>query len=92
MAVSGVAMALQTKLPAIVLFGHGALPADFWVFPIRTVHYLFSRLLVALIALHVAGALYHTLILKDGLLRRMVFGRRAATETDPRTSPSTRLS
>ncbi|SDR55383.1 cytochrome b561 [Rhizobiales bacterium GAS113] len=76
MAGSGAFMALQTGLPGIVFGDGGTLPSDFWVFPIRTVHYLFSRLLMALIALHVAGALYHTLILKDGLLRRMVFGRR----------------
>lgn len=82
MAGSGLFMALQTSLPAILFGGDGVLPADFWVFPIRTVHYLFSRLLMALIALHVAGALYHTLILKDGLLRRMFFGRRVMQETD----------
>jgi cytochrome b561 len=82
MAVSGMVMALQTGLPAIVFAGDGVLPADFWDFPIRSVHYLFSRLLMALIALHIAGALYHTLLLKDGLLRRMLFGRRVATETD----------
>jgi cytochrome b561 len=74
-AISGLFMALQTGLPAI-LFGGGTLPADFWVYPIRTVHYLFSRMLMVLIALHIAGALYHTLLLKDGLLRRMFFGRR----------------
>jgi cytochrome b561 len=82
MAGSGIFMALQTGLPAIVFSGDGVLPADFWVFPVRTVHYLFSRLLIALIALHVAGALYHTLILKDGLLRRMFFGRRVLAKTD----------
>lgn len=76
MAGSGIFMALQTGLPAIVFAGDSALPADFWVFPVRTVHYLFSRLLMAFITLHVAGALYHTLVLKDGLLRRMLFGRR----------------
>jgi len=76
MAGSGLIMALQTGLPAIVFGGEGALPADFWAFPIRTVHYVLSRLLMGLIALHVVGALYHTLILKDGLLRRMAFGRR----------------
>jgi cytochrome b561 len=32
--------------------------------------------LMALIALHVLAALYHTFILRDGLLRRMWFGRR----------------
>jgi cytochrome b561 len=82
MASSGIFMALQTGLPAIVFGGDSALPADFWVFPVRTVHYLFSRLLMALIALHVAGALYHTLILRDGLLRRMFFGRRVLAATD----------
>jgi cytochrome b561 len=78
MAGSGIVMALQTNLPAIVFTGHGTLPADFWAFPVRSVHYLLSRALMALIALHVAGAVYHTLILKDGLLRRMFFGRRSA--------------
>lgn len=82
MAGSGIFMAIQTGLPAIVFGSGGALPVDFWIFPVRTVHYLFSRLLMALIALHVAGALYHTLILKDGLLRRMFFGRRVLPTTD----------
>jgi len=80
---SGIFMALQTGLPDILFGRGGVLPVDFWVFPVRTVHYLFSRLLVALIALHVAGALYHTLILKDGLLRRMFFGRRVIAATNP---------
>src|SRR5215510_12244818 len=53
MAASGLIMALQTGLLAIVFTGDGVLPADFWDFPVRTVHYLFSRLLMALIALHV---------------------------------------
>ena len=87
MAGSGIFMALQTGLPSIVFGGDGVLPADFWVFPVRTVHYLISRLLVALIALHVAGALYHTFLLKDGLLRRMGFGKRVGAPTIP-TSPA----
>jgi cytochrome b561 len=36
------------------------------------VHYIFSRMLMVLVTIHVAGAVYHT------LLRRMGFGRRAA--------------
>lgn len=82
MAGSGLFMAIQTDLPAIVFGGAGALPADFWVFPVRAVHYFFSRLLMVLIALHVTGALYHTLILRDGLLRRMSFGRRVLGVAD----------
>jgi cytochrome b561 len=86
MAGSGVVMALQTNLPGIVFSGHGALPADFWAFPIRWVHFLVSRLLMALVALHIAGALYHALILRDGLLRRMLFGRRFMT--GPASAPA----
>jgi cytochrome b561 len=78
MAGSGLFMAVQTGLFGIVFGGHGSLPPDFWVFSIRTVHYAFSRLLMALIALHVAAALFHALVLRDGLLRRMFFGRRVA--------------
>jgi cytochrome b561 len=82
MAGSGIVMALQTGLPAVLLAGDGTLPADFWDYPARTVHYGASRVLIGLIALHVAGALYHTLILRDGLLRRMFFGRRVLTRTN----------
>lgn len=76
---SGIVMALQTRLPSILFGGHGGnLPASFWTFPVRYVHYAISRLLIALIALHAATALYHTFILRDGLLRRMWFGSRTA--------------
>lgn len=81
MAGSGIFMALQTGLLDIVFGGNGVLPADFWVFPVRSIHYPFSRLLMALIALHVAGALYHTFFLKDRLLRRMGFGKRVGAPT-----------
>jgi cytochrome b561 len=76
MAGSGLFMAFETHLPSIVFTSDGTLPKDFWAYRVRIIHYAFSRLLMALIALHVAGALYHTFILKDGLLRRMTFGRR----------------
>jgi cytochrome b561 len=72
-------MALQTGLFDSVFLGHGSLPADFWAYPIRSVHYVASRILMALIAIHVAAAFYHALVLRDGLLGRMFFGRRAVT-------------
>lgn len=75
---SGLYMAVQTGLPDVLIMERGALPADFWEFPVRGVHYALSRLLMATITLHIAGALYHTFILRDGLLRRMSFGRRVA--------------
>jgi cytochrome b561 len=80
---SGLFMATQAGLPDIVFSGHGALPTDFWIFPVRTVHYVISRLLMALITLHVTAALYHALVLRDGLLRRMWFGRRVAPVANP---------
>jgi cytochrome b561 len=86
MALSGLVMALQTRLPWIIFAHQGHLPRDFWAFPIRTVHYALSRILIALIALHIAGAAYHTFIRRDHLLRRMFFGRRhedAGLRDDP---------
>jgi cytochrome b561 len=80
---SGVALALETGLPAVVFRGHGTLPPDFWAFTPRLVHYVISRMLMALIALHVTAALYHQFFLKDRLLRRMSFGRRVETQVIP---------
>jgi cytochrome b561 len=81
---SGLFMAFQADLPEIVFLHHGTLPADFWAFAVRGVHYGVSRALMALIALHVTGALYHVLVRHDGLLNRMWFGRRSfASEPVP---------
>lgn len=74
--ITGLVMAFQAHLPQILLFGHGTLPASFWTFPTRLPHYLISRMLMTLIAIHVAAALYHTFIRRDRLLRRMWFGKR----------------
>jgi cytochrome b561 len=76
MASSGIIMAVQTGAFDAVFFGHGQLPADFWAYRIRSIHYALSRLLMALIALHVVAAFYHVIVLRDGLLSRMFFGRR----------------
>ena len=81
MAASGILMSVEANLPAIVFAGHGSLPPDFWVFTPRVFHYVLSRLLMALIALHIAGALYHAFFLKDRLLRRMSFGKRVGATT-----------
>jgi len=80
---SGLAMALQMNVPAVVFAHDGSLPPDFWIFPVRWVHYAIARLLMGLIVLHVAGALYHAVVLRDGLLRRMAFGRRVIRAAAP---------
>jgi cytochrome b561 len=76
MAVVGLSLALETGILGILIGEQPELPVDFWAYQLRGAHYLISRALWALIALHVAGALYHTFVRKDGLLRRMWFGRR----------------
>lgn len=77
MAASGLATALQAGLPDIVFFGNaGSLPETFAHLLPRAVHGWMAKLLAALIALHVIGALYHQFGLKDRLMSRMWFGPR----------------
>ncbi|MGE5146242.1 MAG: cytochrome b [Candidatus Eiseniibacteriota bacterium] len=77
MVATGFATALAAGLPAIVFGGSGApLPASFEIFPTFAAHETIAALLVALIALHVLAALYHQVVKKDGLLRRVGYGRR----------------
>ena len=52
------------------------LPDTFAVFPTFQAHAVLATLLTILIAAHVAAALYHQFVLKDGLFRRMWFGER----------------
>ncbi len=71
--VAGLALAASTNLLQ-VLFGHaGSLPKDFDDFAAHGVHAAFAYALLGAIALHVAGALQHQFILKDGILSRMSF-------------------
>jgi cytochrome b561 len=76
MVLTGLATALGAGLFPIV-YGAAAetLPPDLAAMPTRIAHGLIATILVALIALHLAAALYHQFVLKDGLLRRMWFGR-----------------
>ncbi len=70
-ALAGLALAASTGL-FHVLFQHaGSLPKDFDDFAAHGVHAAFAYALLAVIGLHVAGALQHQFILKDGILARM---------------------
>ena len=61
---------------AIVFGGSGKpLPTTFNGSCMRLVHAVAAKLLMALIVLHVAAALWHHAVRRDGLLRRMGFGR-----------------
>lgn len=60
-----------------VFQGNGEkLPSSFAVFPTFQAHAVLATLLAILIAAHIVAALYHQLVLKDGLFRRMWFGQR----------------
>jgi cytochrome b561 len=72
-ALAGVALAYSADLSAIVFKHTGALPKDFEDYSAHEIHGIFAQLLLLTIALHVAAALYHQFILKDGLLSRMTF-------------------
>lgn len=76
MAGSGIAMSVMAHLPDVVFRGSGTLPANFDAFPPRAVHGLGAKLLLATVGLHVAAALYHQLLRRDGLWSRMWFGSR----------------
>lgn len=74
MVVSGISMAfLGGVFPAVFGLG-GKLPAPLDALPLLALHRGIGLTLFALLALHVGGALYHQLILRDGLIGRMVAG------------------
>ena len=77
LAASGLATANMAGLPPIVFGGSGdPLPPDFAAFPPRGAHGALAALLGLLLLGHVAAALYHQYVRRDGLFGRMWFGRR----------------
>lgn len=72
---SGQILAVQVDLP-VAVFAGAALPANFADFSAHRVHAWAAGILLVLIAGHVSAALYHQFLLKDGLFRRVWFGRR----------------
>lgn len=74
MAASGIAMMVSSGAGPIVFGGTGAPLPDFQQFIARAPHGVAGRLMLALIALHVAAALYHQFIVKDRILARMGIG------------------
>ena len=77
MVASGYATGLLARLNDIVWARSGApLPATFDAYPTFHLHGWIAALLALLIALHVAGALWHWLGRHDGVMRRMGLGGR----------------
>ena len=76
MAFSGIGISMQAGLGPIVFGASGAsLPEDFFVYPARYGHGYIAIILIVLILLHFAAAMYHQFFRKDRLLSRMWFGK-----------------
>lgn len=68
---AGIVLAVSANLPEVLLNHAGELPADYRDFIAHEAHEVFANLLFLAILLHVAAALYHQFVLKDGLMSRM---------------------
>jgi cytochrome b561 len=79
MAGTGLATAFLAGLFPII-YGHSGtpLPHSFLVYQTRVAHGIIGWTLAALIGLHVLAVSFHQFVKKDGVLRRMWFGRRLA--------------
>ena len=70
MVASGVAMMVLSGAGEVIITGQGALP-DFDLYAPRQPHGIGAWVLIILIVVHVGAALYHHLVLRDGLIGRM---------------------
>jgi len=77
MAVTGLGMAQLAGLFPLLEGKPVILPEDWSTIAPRAGHELFSNVLIGLIVLHFAGAVYH-MIKRDGVAKRMWFGTRTA--------------
>jgi cytochrome b561 len=78
MVMTGFATTLLAGLIRIMFQGApDPLPPTFASYPTFQAHLYLGEALACLIAVHVLAALYHHVVRRDGLLRRMTFGRRA---------------
>jgi cytochrome b561 len=69
--VSGLMLAFKADLFAILFSHTGTLPKDFEDYSAHEVHGYLADALMAVVALHVAGALKHQLVLKNNIMSRM---------------------
>ncbi len=75
MIASGIGMMVLSGASPIIFGGQGGALPDFSKYLPRAPHGIGAWLLIALVVLHVGAALYHQFGRRDGLLRRMWFGK-----------------
>jgi cytochrome b561 len=78
--VSGIGMMVLSGAGQL-LFGSGIAPSPGYLmrYPPRIGHEVASKIMIALLVLHVAAALYHHWVRREGTLRRIGFGRGPVT-------------
>lgn len=79
MAASGIGMLALSGAATILLGGAAGPLPEFEQFRPRVPHGIGARLMLTLLVLHVGAALYHHVIRRDGLLRRMGLPLRGAS-------------
>jgi len=73
--ISGVATVATSGVIAALKAGDPNLIPDFHQVAAKEFHELFIGIVLLLVAFHVVAALYHQLVLKDSLLRRIMIKR-----------------
>jgi cytochrome b561 len=77
MVATGYTTAILAGLNKIVFMKSGApLPADLTVYPTFVAHAALAIIFASLVVLHILAAVFHQVIRKDGIMRRMSFGPR----------------
>lgn len=76
MAATGIGTMLLSEAGAILFAGEAGPLPDFDTLLPRSIHGFGAMALIAMILIHVIAALYHHLVLRDRLIRRMWFPRR----------------
>jgi len=74
---SGVGMMILSGAGPIIFQGAAETLPDFWDYPPRAPHGIGAKVMIALLVMHLGGALYHQFVKKDGLINRMWFGGKA---------------
>jgi cytochrome b561 len=80
MLATGLGMAALGNLFPLLRGANVPLPASFEQLPPHAGHVFWSSVLIGLIALHLAGVIYHYAVKKENLLSRMWFGPRERAE------------
>ena len=75
MIASGIGMMVLSGAGPTIFGGQDVALPDFSKYSPRAPHGIGARLLIALVVLHVGAALFHQFGRRDGLLRRMWFGK-----------------